>query len=362
MKVLLCSPITGKVGGISLWTKHIVTYFSQNQSGDTIELFDTVRKYDIYPDTPIIERSVKGIKDYRSIVKGIKQKLSEQQFDIIHLVSSGSISLLKDYFILKWAKKMKVQTVIHFHFGRIPEILASQNWEHKLFKKVLLKADKIIVIDSISFDYLKRHGFKNVFFLANPLSPQVVKMIDENSKIVRKSSKIMFAGNVIPSKGVFELIEACKNIQDVEVHILGEISEEMLAEVKKKAEPNINSFFIIGEVSQEKIIQEMLSSHVFVLPSYTEGFPNVILESMASGCCIVATDVGAIPEMLEVDSENPCGITVKAKNSEALSLAINQVLNDDLLSSQLQENAVKRVNETYHIDIVFNHLKDIWKR
>lgn len=360
MKVLLCSPLTGKVGGISLWTKHIVNYFSQHDTHEHIDLFDTVRKYDIYPDTPTLERVAKGIEDYRSIVKGVKKKFKKEQYDIIHLVSSGSLSLIKDYFILKWAKRKKVQTVLHFHFGRIPEILATQNWENKLLKKVLSKADKIIVIDSISFRYLKKEGFKNVFFLANPLSPHIIETISHNSNIVRKANKIMFAGNVIPTKGIFELIEACGPIENVEVHILGAISTEIYDEVKKKTESMPAVFHIAGEVSQEKIIQEMLSSRIFVLPSYTEGFPNVILESMAAGCCIVATDVGAIPEMLDGDAENACGIVVKAKDAKDLQRAIREVLNDETVAENLRNNAINKVNKSYSIDIISNQLRSIW--
>ena len=46
---------------------------------------------------------------------------------------------------------------------------------------------------------------------------------------------------------------------------------------------------------QEK---DYAQADLFVFPSYSEGFPNVILESMAAGCAIVTTNVGAIPQML----------------------------------------------------------------
>jgi len=49
-----------------------------------------------------------------------------------------------------------------------------------------------------------------------------------------------------------------------------------------------------------------------VLPSHTEAFPFVVLEAMALGKAIVATDVGAIPEMLAWE----CGILVKPKDVE----------------------------------------------
>lgn len=361
MKVLLCSPLRGKIGGISLWTKHITDYFSENNKNIRVELFDTARNFDVYPNTPIIERAGKGIKDYRSILGGIENTLKKGKYDLLHLVSSGSFSLVKDLFVLRAAKKRKVKTAIHFHFGRIPDVLKKNNWETKLFKRVVAKADKIIVIDSLSYESLKKKGFNNVYLIPNPLSPEIVKIISDNSGIIRDRNKIMFAGHVIPSKGIFELIEATKDRENVEVIILGAIQNEMLAELQSKIGSSSAKFNIAGEVTHEQIIKEMLSSFIFVLPSYTEGFPNVILESMASGCCIISTNVGAIPEMLDSDKSSACGITVEPKNSAQLSEAISLIFKDEKISEALQKNAVKKVNKAYNIEIVSNELENIWK-
>ena len=67
------------------------------------------------------------------------------------------------------------------------------------------------------------------------------------------------------------------------------------------------------------------ASDVFVLPSYTEGFPNVIIEAMAMGKPIIATSVGAIPEMLD----EGCGVVVPPKDADSLQKALQKVCNFD---------------------------------
>ena len=66
-------------------------------------------------------------------------------------------------------------------------------------------------------------------------------------------------------------------------------------------------------------------SDIFVLPSRTEAFPNVILEAMASGLPVVSTDVGSVAEL--VDNEKN-GIRVPSENDEQLASAIRRLLAD----------------------------------
>ena len=361
MKILLCSPCEGIIGGISLWTKHILTYFEKTDSNIALDFVDCGRKSDIQPNTKISTRVYLGVREYKEILLSIKGKLQKTKFDALHLVSSGSFSLFKDYLILKWANEKKIKTVLHFHFGRIPSIFSARKWEYRIIKKVLAKADSIVVIDPVSFQTLKDEGYKNVTFLPNPLSPGVVDIIKNNPEIERQPNKILFVGHAIITKGIFELMSATKDINGIEVHIIGPIPVEVENELKLEMADSQNKYFLVGVKNHEKVIKEMLSSRIFVLPSYTEGFPNVILESMASGCCIIATDVGAMPEMLDANSTAPCGHIIKPKNAEQLKEAILKTFRNKEESDQMARNARRKVNGKYQIDSVAEQLINIWK-
>ena len=124
---------------------------------------------------------------------------------------------------------------------------------------------------------------------------------------------------------------------------------------------NNNWLDIVGEKSFEDTIKEILSCELFVLPSYTEGFPNVILESMACGCSIIATKVGAIPEMLDIDGKKPCGLCIEPKNVFQLRSSILKLLDDEILAFELGKRAKRRVNEEYSMPVVWSKMVDIWK-
>ena len=78
----------------------------------------------------------------------------------------------------------------------------------------------------------------------------------------------------------------------------------------------------LGELSHANAMARLARAEVLVLPSHTEGFPNVVLEAMALGRAIVATSVGAVPEMLD----GGCGLLVPPRDPQRLSSAIRQVL------------------------------------
>ena len=125
--------------------------------------------------------------------------------------------------------------------------------------------------------------------------------------------------------------------------------------------PEASWLTICGEKPYEEVIGEMLACDVFVLPTYTEGFPNVILESMACGCAIVTTPVGAIPEMLDIAGEAPCGVCVEPKSAEALGTAIESLLADEEQKRLLGSRAKSRVVEQYSIESVWQQMVEIWK-
>ena len=82
-------------------------------------------------------------------------------------------------------------------------------------------------------------------------------------------------------------------------------------------------------------ITEWLSSlDVFVLPSVTEGCPNILMEALAAGVPCVATSVGAMPELID---DGISGLLVPPGNASALAKAVERILSDDALAKRLGE-------------------------
>ena len=362
-KVLLCSPYKGAVGGIQRWTNNIFKYYNEcrDVSGLEIDIYSLSRKKNILSGTSVFMRFALGIFEYPSLIIGFIKEVRKKKYNIIHITSSASISLIKDFVMLKIAKRKGIKTVIHFHFGRIPELVTKRNWEYKLLHRVIKLADVTIVIDEKSYCVLKNEGCKTIRLLANPLTPVVQQIIEANPDIERNKRKILFAGHVVVTKGVFELIETCKGIDNVEVKLIGPITNEIRLKIQEVYGTNNSWLTIAGEQDYETTIKEMLSAGIFVLPTYTEGFPNVILEAMACGCPIIASSVGAIPEMLDVKNVKNYGICIESRNHSQLSSAINKMLTNLKFAQECGENARERVNAMYSMPTVWDQMSNMWK-
>ena len=250
---------------------------------------------------------------------------------------------------------------MHFHFGRIPELAQQCNWEWKLLQRVVKLADVAVAMDMKSFGALRELGYSNVCYLPNPLSKGIMQQIsDEATMANRVENAVSFVGHVIPTKGVYELVEACRSIKNIDLHILGKVAPDVRARMEQIAGQG-GWLVFEGEVDHHRVIRRMLTTSIFVLPSYTEGFPNVILESMACGCAIVTTPVGAIPEMLNIYSDEPCGLCCEPRNVEGLRSNVQWYLDHPQKAQQYAKRAVKRVNEMYAVEKVWGQLVGVWR-
>lgn len=362
MNILLCSPLH-ITGGISHWTNNVIDYFNDRTDLNvSLHWFYPMKNSQPLQNKSTLMRILLACRNYLPFLRNIGKQISNNNIDAVHLSSSGSLGLLRDYLALKVCKKYKVKSVIHFHFGRIPEIVCHKNWEYNILKKVINLADKVIVLDKASYRSLKSIGCDNAIILPNPLSHTIKKIISENNRDSHSLNTILFAGHMITTKGIRELVEACKCIPNIELRMLGACDNNTKTELYNIGGESSSEWLeILGNQPLYTVIEEMLRCTIFALPTYTEGFPNVIIESMACGCPIVTTPVGAIPEMLDINTLNECGICVPVGDVISLRSAIENLLKDRELAKKLSSNAINKVNSVYSIDMVMNRLLNVWE-
>lgn len=157
-------------------------------------------------------------------------------------------------------------------------------------------------------------------------------------------TKFVFLGRAERRKGIIELNTVLQQFiaqtQSFQFEFIGPIPEEL----------KLNHPFIIyhGELRDSKQIKQILQqADVLVCPSWSEGFPNAILEAMASGLAIIATNVGAIPAM--VTAKN--GWLIEPLNHTQLLAAISDALTCSTLAAKKQYS-LDLVKTQFNWDII----------
>ena len=137
----------------------------------------------------------------------------------------------------------------------------------------------------------------------------------------RDKIKILFVGRNERRKGIDELYKAIKLLDnknnDLEFHFLGNFPQTDKIGIEKN---KIVYHGVVVEVFQKQKIYD--SCDILICPSYSEGMPNVILEAMSRGLAIIATDVGAISEM--VCQKN--GILLENNHPQNISKSILKII------------------------------------
>ena len=167
----------------------------------------------------------------------------------------------------------------------------------------------------------------------------------ESQNIIRIPLRIITAARLERVKGVRYVIEAMERIlvrfPDVELVIVGDGSERTALELLVREKSLHGKVIFKGSVAPHKVPAFLMTGSVFVCPSLAEGFGIVILEAMASGCAVIATNVGGIPDII---TDGADGLLVPPADAPAIASAACRIFSDALLHVNLISSGATRVH------------------
>lgn len=221
-------------------------------------------------------------------------------------------------------------------------------------RKISQNADVVFSYGGKITDIIKSIGVdaKNIIEIPSGVEKELISnSIASHQEPYRK---FVFLGRAERRKGIIELNEVLKKLlqenQKFSFEFIGPIPGEI-----KIQHPSI---IYHGEIRDTKKIKSLLSQNdVLVCPSWSEGFPNVILEAMASGLAIIATDVGAVSAM--VSSKN--GWLIEPANQSMLYKVMTDSINLQDLGSK-KKTSLELINTTFNWDIIAQKtIEEIYK-
>lgn len=347
---MILSPISGGTGGIHSWTLRLQNFLLNDDVSNESLFFCDKGQYFTNLGTGTINRGFFGILNHVIIICRYLYALITFRPNILHINISGGISILSDLFYSHFALIFGIKIVVHVRFGRVPIVFEKRGYEYVLLNSLFRNANAIIAIDDNSFKCLTSN-YTNVFYLSNPVYSKAKCL-----KWDRIKNVILFAGHVRKSKGIEDLLAVAGELGKSIILVCGRIDESYRQILTEKYPVVRERVFFTGDVSNHDLVRVMNFCSCLCLPSYSEGFPNVILEAFACRIPVVAYNVGQIPALIGQDER---GHIVKLGDLVGLHEALSLVL--DSASVNEKVDAAFNFKSKYEEKIVFNQLFKIWK-
>jgi glycosyltransferase involved in cell wall biosynthesis len=291
--------------------------------------------------------------------------------DLIHVISAGPEAFFSVVLSKIFRKKIIIKVIQSEYNSEIrPKLYI------RLKRYVLRYSDHFIAISQKIAEDLKRDGvnsnkivripnsvdterFRPILQKKNALFREYVGREKKNKEVV-----FVFLGAICKRKGIELFIEAVSNLSPKipATFILAGPDKADIPNFSEKIElvNSNNSMLNVLYIGEQPCPEDILRmSDCLILPSYFEGMPNVVLEAMASGLAIIASD---IPVHREIVDSN-FGYLFKKNNSESLKKAISSIMllkDDDL--RQMGKEARKKSLHCYCIEKIACRYSELYQQ
>lgn len=221
-------------------------------------------------------------------------------------ISATGVSLVKDAAVIFLIKLFKKKTIIHMHNHGVKDEKHSR-FKHRIYRFIFKNSEVILLSDRLIPDIEDFVNPKQIHICANgieEINPDIPLTGKEKLPV-----RILFLSNLMQAKGVFQLLKACRLLQEenlgFECVFAGNEADITRRDFEEKAaQLQISSRvrFLGPRYGSDKI-REFTKADIFVLPTLKDVFPLVLLEAMQFSLPVVASCEGGIPEIIH-EGEN----------------------------------------------------------
>lgn len=343
INVLLISPSLSNKGGITTVVKNYLSY-----SGENIKYFavETQIEKNIF---------VKIIVFIFALIR-IKRILKKEHIDIVHMHISEKGSIYRAKKIVKIIKKKKLKIILHHHGAEFLNWYNGLSAKRKKSVSLLLESvDKNIVLSELLMQKYNKFFITNNFdYIYNG-----VRTYGNNLYLKNFDDRniVLFLGRVGERKGIYDLIEVfskCKFDEEIVLAICGDGElEKVKSIISKNNVKNIKIYGWIGEREKKEIFGKTL---INILPSYNEGLPMTILETMSFGIPNISTNIASIPEV--INSSN--GFLISPGDKKGLFEILNQLCKNKNALKEYSMNAYTQIYNNFSIESQIVKTKKIY--
>src|SRR3989338_2052460 len=301
-------------------------------------------------------------------MRQVAKRHKKNPYNVIHLHGD----FIEAFFGGKLSKKLGIPALITIHAGLNKRFLKPKNAEYfKNIAKIICVSNEIagdlksIGVSENKIKVISSGIYLNEFSAKGGSASGGKKENDEIDAIKNQYSKpiVISVGVLRVNKGFKYLIESFKMVKEkfdtVTLIVIGDGPDRSKLEAWAK---NIGDVYFLGRQNHDKVIEYLKSADIFVLASVStasdrEGTPTSIMEAMAAGLPIIATNVGGVADLVQNEKN---GFVVNPGNSEELSTAMVELINNPDLGQKMAAQNLEDI-KLKDWPIIVRQIDDVYK-
>ncbi|HFR3101132.1 TPA: glycosyltransferase family 4 protein [Enterococcus faecalis] len=344
IKVIMIGPGSEEKGGIATVIKNFKRYF--NCSNVSITYLTS------WKDGNWFNKNIVFVKCCKNLIQEIKK--NKKSIIHVHFAQKGSFYRKS---ILSLFSKKDDKLVFHMHASQFDMFYKNSNLlQKKYISWVLDRADIVVALSKEWANFYTEITNSKVEIIPNAV------VIPEKNYYSSSSTNILTFGKVGNRKGSFDILKVAKLLQynypKFSFILYGDGELEKVRKIIDKED--IKNVTIGGWISDKESLLKDAAVHF--LPSYHEGLPMAVLETMAAGIPNICSKVGGIPQVVN----SMTGVLIEPGNIEQMKDVLIKTLLSCEKREMMSKNARQLIKNSFSIDKyhndwirIYHHLVDI---
>ena len=360
-RILLVSPLSPPLGGMQTWTETLLRRgLPEPFAVDLVNTRQTVKRHKPGPRLTYGEAA-----RFVRILWRVHSSLRTGRYALVHLNGSFTPTATLVNLSVMWiARRAHVPCVLYLHGTfLVPDGTRPASRRYRsAYRRIFDSAAWILLLGKASQRSVRTLGGYDdkTTVIPNFIDFCTVPQRSRTGTRGDGPMKVVYTGRIWPPKGVSTIASVAERLPDTTFQLVGDGPTESRAAFICDLESRglLDRVAVLEPRPNKDVLLLLAEADVFLFPSLREGLPSSVLEAMAVGLPVVASNVGAIPEIIDVPNG---GMLLDPEDIDGFACAIDHLRTHPELRIEMGRYNRLKAQQNYDYDVVVKRLCSVYE-